>query len=179
NIPTSAFLVIAVQGGFLLWNILNLSPLSIEWDGIGDRAQMTISSLSGMNIIPSNELAMLITNFGNLRLYMILGLLIPIALFVWAGYRMQQEGDIQFLRITLFGFLYALLMSLLAAGTNSGIEFFSSMNVAEIEDAPRLFIGFSAIATFFKCFIFSTLLAIVGAYWKKQRRNGNGGQART
>ena len=177
NIPTSAFLVIAVQGGFLLWNILNLSPLSIEWDGFGDRAQMTFSSLSGMNTMPSNELAMLITNFGNLRLYMMLGLLIPIALFVWAGYRMQQEGDIQFLRLTLFGFLYALLMSLLAAGTNSGIEFFSSMNVDDIEDAPRLFIGFSAIATFFKCFIFSTLLAIVGAYWKKQR--GNRGQART
>lgn len=187
TMSTSSFLLLAFQGGFLLWSILNLSTLSLEWNGIGyndlflpfsENIQIIYSALSGFKVIPNTEVSMLFNNTGNLQLYMLLGLLIPVALFIWAGYRMQQEGAVQIHRIAMFGFVYALLMSLLVAGTNTGIEFFSSsVSLVELEDAPRAFIGFSAISTFFKCFIFSTLLAIGGAYWKKQRKNR--GQVRT
>ncbi|TKD70918.1 zinc ribbon domain-containing protein [Pseudalkalibacillus hwajinpoensis] len=182
DIPTSVFVFIIAQLGFLLWNVLNLSSLSLNMSGFGENVQIDFSTLAGMKVIPTvtdQDLTMLLNNAQDLRFYMLLGLLLPITLFVWAGYRMQQEDAVRIHRIAMFGFVYALLMSLLVAGTNTGINFYSSPltdSFIEMEDLPTLFYGFSTIGTFFKCFIFSTLFAIAGAYWKKQR---NRGQVRT
>ncbi|MBN8210484.1 zinc ribbon domain-containing protein [Bacillus sp. NTK071] len=183
DIPTSIFVFLIVQLGFILWNVLNLSSLSLNMSGFGENVQIDFSTLAGMKVIPTvtdQDITLLLSNAQDLRFYMLLGLLIPISLFIWTGYRMQQEGSVRIHRIAMFGFVYALLMSLLVAGTNIGIDFYSSPltdSLIGTEDLPTLFYGFSAIGTFFKCFIFSTLLAIGGAYWKKQRLNR--GQVRT
>ncbi|KMM36897.1 zinc ribbon domain-containing protein [Guptibacillus hwajinpoensis] len=177
DIPTSVFVFTIVQLGFLLWNVLNLSSLSLNMSGYGENVQIDFSTLAGMKVIPTvtdQDITMLLNNVQDLRFYLLLGLLLPITLFVWAGYRMQQEGSVRIHQIAMFGFIYALFMSLLVAGTNIGIDFYSSPitdSSLEMEELPTLFYGFSAISTFFKCFIFSTLLAIGGAYWKKQRTN--------
>ncbi|WP_347548718.1 zinc ribbon domain-containing protein [Pseudalkalibacillus hwajinpoensis] len=171
TMPASVFIIIAVQGGLLLWNVLNLSPLTIEVNGIGENMQVIYSILSGLKIDSSDPLFTLaFSDPGNLK-YLLVGLLIPITLFIWSGYRLQQQGPIQFHRMVLFGFIYAFLIGLLTAGTNTGFEFYGRdmIETMSFTDIPSLFIGFSFISTFFKCFIFSTLLAIAGAYWKKVR----------
>ena len=175
DIPASYFLITAIQGGFLLWNTLNLSSLSLDMNLMGEKLQVIYSTFGGINVTTTDPYSMftsLSSDPGNLKLFMMIGLLIPICLFVWAGYRMYQGGAIQFHRIVMYGLLYALLMGLLAAGVNTGFTFnleSFSEEINDFRDIPSLFIGFSAVATFFKCFIFSTLLATCGAYWKKHR----------
>lgn len=175
DIPATYFLIIAFQGGFLLWNTLNLSSLTLDMNMLDEKLQVMYSALGGIKIEtndPFSIFSFLSSNPGNLKLYMIIGLLIPIGLFLWAGYRMHQGGAIQLHRIVVFGLLYAFMMSLLTAGLNTGFSFkldFPGGDFQDTADIPFLFIGSSAIATFFKCFIFSTLLAICGAYWKRRR----------
>ncbi|WP_273832057.1 zinc ribbon domain-containing protein [Guptibacillus sedimenti] len=175
DLPATYFLIIAFQGGFLLWNALNLSSLTLDMNILDEKLQVMYSALGGLKFQtndPFSLFSFLSSNPGNLKLYMIIGLLIPIGLFLWAGYRLQQGGVIQLHRILVFGLLYAFMMSLLTAGLNTGFTFkldFSAREFQDMTDAPFLFIGSSAIATFFKCWIFSTLLAICGAYWKKRK----------
>jgi hypothetical protein len=175
DLPATYFLIIAFQGGFLLWNALNLSSLTLDMNILDEKLQVMYSALGGIKMEtndPFSLFSFLSSNPGNLKLYMIMGLLIPIGLFIWAGYRLHQGGAIQLHRIVVFGLLYAFMMSLLTAGLNTGFTFkldFSAREFQDMADVPFLFIGSSAIATFFKCFIFSTLLAICGAYWKKRR----------
>ncbi|WP_273851329.1 zinc ribbon domain-containing protein [Guptibacillus spartinae] len=175
DIPASYFLIIVFQGGFILWNTLNLSSFTFDMNLLDEKLQMMYSALGGLKIETNNPFSLfsfLSSNPGNLKLYMIIGLLLPIGLFLWAGYRMQQGGAIQLHRIVVFGLLYAFMMSLLAAGLNTGFTTTLDLPAGEFQDmtdVPFLFIGFSAIATFFKCLIFSTLLAICGAYWKRRR----------
>jgi len=175
DIPVTYFLIIAFQGGFLLWNALNLSSLTLDMNILDEKLQVMYSALGGIKMETNDPFSMfsfLSSNPGNLKLYMIIGLLIPIGLFLWAGYRLHQGGVIQLHRIVVFGLLYAFMMSLLTAGLNTGFTFkldFSAREFQDMTDVPFLFIGSSAIATFFKCLIFSTLLAICGAYWKKRK----------
>jgi hypothetical protein len=175
DIPATYFLIIAFQGGFLLWNALNLSSLTLDMNILDEKLQVMYSALGGIKMEtndPFSLFSFLSSNPGNLKLYMIIGLLIPIGLFLWAGYRLHQGGAIQLHRFVVFGLLYAFMMSLLTAGSNTGFTFkldFSAREFQDMTDVPYLFIGSSAIATFFKCFIFSTLLAICGAYWKKRK----------
>ncbi len=175
DIPVSYFLIIVFQGGFLLWNTLNLSSLTFDINIPGEKFQMIYSVLGGMKIETNESFSIftfLFSDPGNTKIYMMIGLLLPLCLFIWAGYRMHQGGAIQFHRMIIFGLLYAFMMSLLAAGLNTGFTFNLESFAGEISDiteVPFLFIGFSAIATFFKCFIYSTLLAICGAYWKRYR----------
>ncbi|WP_226655199.1 zinc ribbon domain-containing protein [Pseudalkalibacillus hwajinpoensis] len=175
DIPASYFLIIVFQGGFLLWNTLNLSSLTLDMNLLDEKLRVMYSALGGLKIETNDPFSMfsfLSSNPGNLKLYMMLGLLLPIGLFLWAGYRMHQGGAIQLHRFVVFGLLYAFMMSLLAAGLNTGFTFtfdFLAGEFQDMTDVPFLFIGSSAITTFFKCFIFSTLLAICGAYWKKRR----------
>jgi hypothetical protein len=175
DIPATYFLIIAFPGGFLLWNALNLSSLTLDMNILDEKLQVMYSALGGIKMEtndPFSLFSFLSSNPGNLKLYMIIGLLIPIGLFLWAGYRLHQGGAIQLHRFVVFGLLYAFMMSLLTAGSNTGFTFkldFSAREFQDMTDVPYLFIGSSAIATFFKCFIFSTLLAICGAYWKKRK----------
>jgi hypothetical protein len=175
DLPATYFLIIAFQGGFLLWNALNLSSLTLDMNILDEKLQVMYSALGGIKMETNDSFSLfsfLSSNPGNLKLYMIIGLLIPIGLFIWAGYRLHQGGAIQLHRIVVFGLLYAFMMSLLTAGLNTGFTFkldFSAREFQDMADVPFLFIGSSAIATFFKCFIFSTLLAICGAYWKKRK----------
>ncbi|WP_165998110.1 zinc ribbon domain-containing protein [Bacillus sp. Cs-700] len=175
DIPATYFLIIVFQGGFLLWNTLNLSSLTLDMNILDEKMQVMYSALGGIKMEtndPFSLFSFLSNNPGNLKLYMIIGLLIPIGLFLWAGYRLHQGGAIQLHRIVVFGLLYAFMMSLLTAGLNTGFTFkldFSAREFQDMTDVPYLFIGSSAIATFFKCLIFSTFLAICGAYWKKRK----------
>ncbi|MCA0172855.1 zinc ribbon domain-containing protein [Bacillus sp. RAR_GA_16] len=175
NLPATYFLIIVFQGGFLLWNTLNLSSLTLDMNLLDEKLQVMYSALGGLKvetIEPYSIFSFLLNQPGNFKLYMIIGLLIPIGLFLWAGYRLHQGGAIQLHRIVVFGLLYAFMMSLLTAGLNTGFTFtldFAAGEFQDMADIPFLFIGSSAIVTFFKCFIFSTLLAICGAYWKKRR----------
>lgn len=173
-------LLIAVQGGFILWNLLNFSQFSLDFSGLGESGALTYSVLSGMKI-EGTEIAdfasFLLTSSGQFSSpYMVAGLLLPILLFVWIGYRIQGEGEVHLHKIALFGLLYAFLMAVLTSATNSGIEVYGIgmtelLMLDTVQELPKISLGFSTIGTFFKCFILSTVFAIGGAYLKKYRSN--------
>ncbi|MBB5173869.1 hypothetical protein [Texcoconibacillus texcoconensis] len=161
---TFMFIVLLTQLGGYLWVLLNFIPFSMSADMFGESGALNVSVLSGFEAVGEMGDTAVLNDYG---IYLYLGLLLPIALFLWAGYRirLQVKGDV-LKAVLAFSGTYALLMAALATLTAFSFE----MNAGSLGVGAEMLevsIGFGFFTTLFISFITASLLTYAGTLFVK------------
>ncbi|KOO37219.1 zinc ribbon domain-containing protein [Priestia koreensis] len=159
----SALLVAAAgtQAGSILLNLAHLVPLHID-NLLTKDTSLTFSIFGGLK---GDELAELLGDFIETPFYLYFVFLLPIALFIWSGYKMKtaRQGSLQ--NLAIYSIIYAILIGFMAYLTQMNFNLEDSKH----DDPLNSFVGFSIFGSFIRAFIFSYIFAYVGGYIAKRK----------
>lgn len=103
-------------------------------------------------------------------LYLKLAILIPVALFIWAGFKLERKPNV-IKNLVIFSVVYAVIMSLLAAFTDIGFGLSGGSENAEDALEFSLQLGFGPFGTFIKSLLFSFVFAFLGTFIHKSKKH--------
>ncbi|MBV7507659.1 zinc ribbon domain-containing protein [Bacillus sp. sid0103] len=161
---------VSVQLGSYLWNILHFTPITLTHTESGVEESLSYGIFSGVE--PEGN-ALFIDDMlagTDFDLYLMLATLIPIALFIWAGYKIARNPDM-IKNLVIFSVVYAVLMSLLAAFTDLGFSLSGERESVKNTLEMSLELGFGPVGTFIKSLIFSFVFALAGTFIHKLKKN--------
>lgn len=99
-------------------------------------------------------------------------ILLPIAIFLYVGYRIRQNYELVWKPIVVFAALYSIGLVVICQFSRLGISYFVSVNgETEVKRSMALFI--EPLTLLVKCFIFSLLFTFAGSWlqqFAKQKR---------
>ncbi len=171
---TGAIATLSVQLASYVWNLLHFAPLTFALDAetIADKGSISYGIFSGLKgtggAQESVSYMQMALSSTDLEMYLKFGLIIPIALFIWTGFRIaKQPGLIK--NLVIFSVVYALIMSGVAAISDIGFNFGGS----GVGDIPKMTmsLGFGPMLTFFSSLIFSFVFAYLGSWIPKLKAN--------
>ncbi|WP_066067120.1 zinc ribbon domain-containing protein [Neobacillus soli] len=168
---------ISVQLGSYLWNLLQLTPLTLFVNQRREAGSLSYGIFSGFvatgaanNDSTISEMESALSQV-DLDMYLKLALLIPIALLIWAGFKIALKPQ-HIKNLIIFSVIYAVIMTGLAAFTDIGVsmighgtDFGDSMNVS-------MGLGFSPAGTFIKSLLLSFVFAFLGTLIHKFKADG-------
>lgn len=166
---------VSVQLGSYLWNLLHFSPLTFMLQD--DRQEGTISYgvFSGFEATGEardTDFFMLehMLEQADLDIYLKLAMLIPVALFLWAGYKIACKSHV-IKNLIIFSLVYAVMMAALASFTDIGFAFSAESGLrSDRETTAAAELGFGPVGTFIKSLLLSFVFAFLGTFfhrWKK------------
>ncbi|WCN37962.1 hypothetical protein [Aneurinibacillus uraniidurans] len=151
-IPGTNALIVSQAGGYT-WNFLNLSTFY----GKIKRDELTISIFSGVKTSDGSD------SFDeDLYSYILIGLIIPLFLFFWAGRRIKLTTSTNVLHTLLvFSSVYAGCMMIFSWVTTISVSL--TGQAAELgRNSMEMSLGFSLFITFLTTFLFSFAVAYLG-----------------
>ncbi|MBS4174248.1 zinc ribbon domain-containing protein [Bacillus sp. FJAT-49736] len=168
------YLTLGLQFGLYIWSLLHIAPLSFGTNIGGDNGTLTYQIFSGFKGTGAadQDYWMLENALSthNIDLYLKLAIIIPIALFLYAGFRMAKSASFSWKSIVLFALVYSLFMSIAAGYTN--MEMGLSFSGTGLPSKSQfLFFGFHPFGMFIRSFLFSFLISYGGAFLRKIIKN--------
>ncbi|MCQ6264530.1 zinc ribbon domain-containing protein [Fictibacillus sp. WQ 8-8] len=179
DVPWTAVFVFITQLGLYVWNILNFSTFKFQGTADGDSGSLHLSLFSGAGGTATDN--SIVSGFRyaieetlNLDAYMYLGLLIPVLLFLYAGYRIYLKSQNFNKDLLIFSAVYSVLLTFIITATRLAITVSGDlMNQMSMDDMGGIHfsLGFSFFGTLFASLIFSALLAYAGSYIARLRQH--------
>ena len=163
------YFLLSVQLSHYVWGLLHFTPLSFIFEDrdLGEYGRLKYSVFNGFSVNGDvsglGYLEFLLTETTN-DLFLKLAYLIPLILFIWAGYKIAQAPHNLTFKLLVFSFSYALLMTGMASLSNIGFSF-SGTGGFPYEGMVNL--GFPLITIFFASLIFSLIGAFNGTLINK------------
>ncbi|MEB3750847.1 zinc ribbon domain-containing protein [Geobacillus icigianus] len=173
------YAALAMQWAVWLWAMLHLGVLHFQRDNLHDHQSVTYGLFSDLKPI-SNDTGfyeeiydwLFHTGFFEKEIYMQLLILLPIAIFLYVGYRIRQNYELVWKPIVVFAALYSIGLVVICQFSRLGISYFVSVNgETEVKRSMALFI--EPLTLLVKCFIFSLLFTFAGSWlqqFAKQKR---------
>lgn len=164
---------LSVQLGCYIWNLIHLSPLSYVAQVTGMKGSVDYSIFSGFKTtgntsdmdIQTLESMISSTDF---EMYIKLALLLPIVLFIWAGYRIAKQPNL-IKNLLIFSFVYSIIMLGIASISDIGFSFSGKM-MGETGNVS-MELGFGLSGLFIRSLIFSFVFAYLGTWINKLKVN--------
>ncbi|MGG1397299.1 zinc ribbon domain-containing protein [Bacillus salipaludis] len=160
---------LSLQLGTYMWNLLHFSSLTFKGHEGSDGGSFAYHILSGIKSggdVTDSDTQMIqefITS-SDIGLYLKIGLVLPIILLIWAGFRMSQKEDL-IKNLAVFSGVYAVIMMGIAAFSDVGFSFAAK----DDPETMSMMLGFSPISTLIGSFIFSFIFAYIGSWIAKLR----------
>ncbi|ABR46473.1 hypothetical protein Amet_0240 [Alkaliphilus metalliredigens QYMF] len=159
--------IIVPQMGAYLWNMLNLASFTFSIQRFNDVESYSASILSG-----TEELRHLLSYIDNFDVYFYLALLIPIALFLWAGKQIKTSSSGNLIHeILVFSGVFSIFSSFLVFITNFKISGSGQLFSLDFIGRMSASIGFNSIAVLFSSFILSFAIAYLSTMIFSNRSN--------
>jgi hypothetical protein len=163
---------LSFQLGSYLWNLLHLAPLTLMVQETPNSStgsgSISYSIFSGLTATGSaqNGVGFLESMLGatDIEMYLKFALLIPIVLFIWAGFRIAKQPNL-LKNLLIFTIVYSMIMTGVAAFSDIGFNF--SGNMAGAAGSMAMSLGFGGFGTFFRSLIFSFVFAYLGSWITK------------
>jgi hypothetical protein len=168
---------LSAQLSVLVWNVVHLSPLKlVVAEGVGageEEASMSYGLFSGLSAKGEANtdlfFAQMFLKEANIDLYLKLAIILPILLFLWAGYRIAAKSYNLLNSIAVFSILYAVLMTGLASLSSLGVDV--SMNAFGDTEGFNAGLGFSAFGVFIRSLLFAAIFSYIGSWLHKWKSN--------
>ncbi|MGJ7910814.1 hypothetical protein [Neobacillus sp. LXY-1] len=166
---------LSVQLGSFFWNLLHFSPLTLLVNEEGEKGSLAYGVFSGLIATGEAKDDSDILAFDSLissadfDLYLKIALIIPIALFLWAGFKIAKR-DQMVKNLIVFSVVYSIIMMILAAFTDIG--FVVSSHAMGESTNMEMNLGFGAAGTFMKSLLFSFVFAYLGTWIHKFTEKG-------
>lgn len=165
---------LSVQLAGYLWNLLHFASLTLFYsEGVKETGSLSYGIFSGFDATGEAEGTDLlflegILSASNVDVYLKLAMLIPIGLFIWAGFKIAQKPNL-IKNLVVFSIVYAVIMCGLASFSDIGF----SLTANESHDLNKMELGFGfgAAGTFIKSLLFSFVFAYLGSWIHKFRAN--------
>jgi hypothetical protein len=168
NKSTGMIVTLSVQMASYVWNLLHFAPMTFslqEKTVTGTVSYSIFSGLTatgaGLDSLSGMQSALSTTD---IEMYLKFALIIPAALFIWAGFRLaKQPGLLK--NLLVFSVVYAIIMSGIAAFSVIGFN----ANANAVGDTENMYIslGFGPMVTFISSLIFSFVFAYLGSWIPK------------
>jgi hypothetical protein len=163
----------SVQLGCYLWNLIHLSPLTFMGNEKGIKGTIEYSIFSGFKTtgeagdmdIQSLESLISSTDF---EMYLKLAILLPILLFIWAGFQMAKQPNVM-KNLLIFSIVYSIIM--LGIASFSDVVFSFSAKAMEDTENMSMELGFKPFGIFIRSLIFSFVFAYLGTWINKLKAN--------
>ena len=155
----------SLQLGSIVWNLIHFGTLSLEVSEDNDASELTYSIFSGVNSEGAGGdlfASEMLLNSSDFEMYAKFGLLIPIALFIWAGFRIARFQN-QLMNLVAFSVVYSLLLTMITAATN-----WSFSMTMDLEENFFAF-GFGLTGVFIRSLLLSFVFAYLGTWIRKYR----------
>lgn len=171
---TSMIASLSVQLGDYVWNLLHLAPLTFLMNSqsesiTGSVSYSIFSGFSGTGDT-SNGLEFLQSALSStdIEMYLKFALILPIALFIWSGFRISKQPN-QIKNLIVFSIVYAIIMSGIASFSNIGFNVTAGIGTESGNMSMSL--GFGALGTFIRSLLFSFVFAYLGTWITKLKAN--------
>ncbi|MEH7748461.1 zinc ribbon domain-containing protein [Neobacillus drentensis] len=161
---------VSVQFGSYFWNLLHFTPITFTQTESGSEESLSFGIFSGVESDGDPTFLEDILVGTDVDLYLKLALLIPVALFIWAGFKIARKPNV-IKNLVIFSVVYAVIMSLLAAFTDIGFGLSGGSENAEDTLELSLQLGFGPIGTFIKSLLFSFVFAFLGTFIHKSKKH--------
>lgn len=165
---------LSVQLGSYIWNLLHLSPLQLLIDMRDMKGSLTYNPFSGFKITGDSSLNTFSLNSSlfttDIEMYLKLAIFIPIALFIFAGFRIGKKPNL-LKNLIIFSAVYAVIMCVLTAITNLGF----TLNAQITGQTPvnmSMDLGYGNAGTFIRSLLLSFVFAYLGTWINKLKTNG-------
>jgi hypothetical protein len=164
-------ITIAAQLSVYVWNLIHFGKFTFSGNEDGDVGSISYSVWSGLSANGEGEQELFFLEKGlemlDIPLYLKLAFIIPILLFVWAGYRIASKGN-GIIELAVFSFVYAILLAGIAAITDMGFTAeLSGFDSGKMEMAW----GFSGFGMFIRSFLFAFLFSYAGSWLTRLRQS--------
>ncbi|MGM0903638.1 MAG: hypothetical protein ACQEXB_21380 [Bacillota bacterium] len=168
---SSMFVVtLSAQLSNYVWNLLHLAPLGLTVKDDSEEMSVGYSVFKGLtsNEEHEYEIAFLqqMLEGSDVGLYLKIALIIPILLFVWAGYQLAKGHENQLTQVAVFSLIYAIIMGGLALITDLGFAAKISETGYGSEEVGAS-LGFSALGVLTRSFIFAFIFSYAGTWVRK------------
>jgi MFS family permease len=164
-------LLIGIQLGYYFWHLFTLGTINLTAFIEGETEGFSYSLLTGL-AGKGEEFVYLMSDMETFDLIIKFGIIIPILLFIWAGYKIGFKSSTSgtALHIAVFSLVFAVISAFLVSITNFNLSM-SGTFITEMmgEAEPSVQFGYSMMAVFIKSFLFSFAAAFTGAYVNKVR----------
>ncbi|EIT86249.1 hypothetical protein A374_06606 [Fictibacillus macauensis ZFHKF-1] len=168
-----SMVVLLIQCAFYYWNLENLSSFSLTFHMGKKSEESSLSLFTGITNF-NGDSGFASTNNSDVVLYIFMyaGILIPIGLFLYAGWKLYQSKHNFYLTLAIYSVTYAVLMTIFASITRITATLDGSMiSMLKVSDeSPEMSLGFSLWSTFFLSLLFSAVVTFLGALLAKKRR---------
>jgi hypothetical protein len=168
NKSTGMIATLSIQLASYVWNLLHFAPVtfSLKEKSVYDTISYSIFSGltatgSGLNDLSEMQSALSTTD---IEMYLKFALIIPIALFIWAGFRISKQPNL-IKNLLIFSVVYAIIMSGIAAFSNIGFNSDASAVGGSVNMSMSL--GCGPVVTFISSLIFSFVFAYLGSWITK------------
>jgi hypothetical protein len=164
----------SVQLGAYIWDLLHLSPLTFLLTAKSEKASVEYGIFSGFKTSVNTgdfdiqTLESMISST-DLEMYLKFAILLPIVLFLWAGFRISKRPHF-FKNLLVFSFVYAIIMAGLTAFSDLGFSF-SGKAMGEIAPNVSMELGFEPLGIFMRSLLSSFVFAYLGSWISKLRVN--------
>ncbi|PTY75100.1 hypothetical protein B5V88_15435 [Heyndrickxia sporothermodurans] len=164
------YLTFGLQFGFYIWSSLHFAPFGFNYNVGNEKGNLAYHIFSGFKGEGSVSEGMWVLENSftshHIDLYLKLAIIIPIALFLYAGYKMGKSKTFSWKSVILFSLIYSLFMSITAGFTN--LEMVLKYNGTDVINKPTsLFFGFHPFGMFIRSFIFSFIVSYAGSFINK------------
>ncbi|MFF2446493.1 hypothetical protein ACFVSW_05250 [Neobacillus sp. NPDC058068] len=171
---------ISVQLGSYLWNLLHLAPLTLFVNKDSEEGALSYGIFSGVDATGAANDGSTVFDLeralsqADLDMYLKFALLIPIALFIWAGFKIALKPNL-LKNLVIFSVIYAVIMTGLAAFTDIGISVNGSGPKFSDTIKFAMELGFGPAATFIRSLLLSFVFAFLGTLIHKLKAEGKRG----
>lgn len=169
----TALITFGTQAGFYFWNLANLGTLRLIQMEDQITSTLGYSIFSGLKVagnefstddILETELMLADINTG---IFLTLGILLTVALYIWSGYRLAKNGQASIQSLVIYSLVFACLLSIASGFAQSQI----SLLVTHDSDIKQMefSLGFNVFLTFIKGWLMAFIFAFAGSFILKWR----------
>ncbi|MCM3668646.1 zinc ribbon domain-containing protein [Mesobacillus maritimus] len=158
---------LSAQFSTYVWNLLHLAPLTLTVRDDTEEMTVNYSIINGVTSSDFNEsefhyVQQLIANT-DIGFYLKVAIILPILLFLWAGYRISLQQENTLMHMVVFSITYGVLMSFVASITD--LVFATTLYENGYPSKQMGFmLGFSTFGIFIRSFLFAFIFAYIGTW---------------
>ena len=170
---SSAVVFMGANLGSIIYSMLHFSPLTIEasGNGPGETGSITYHIWTGFSMegaaeeLDASELEFLFIS-NDIELWLKAAILVPVALLIFAGYRLAKTNQANIKSLAVFSAVYAVFVTVLASAASFSFE--GSVKVfGEAPEGMSMSLTIGIFKAFIGGFILSLITGITGVYLYK------------